>query len=1145
MLNISFRKQVLAGFIISLLLVFSVFYFSYTSINSLKKSESAIDHSEAVITTANEVQRLLLDGETGQRGYIATGKEKFLEPYNLSVYRVPAILTELKVLVGDNTVQIHQLDSLSNFANLKISELRNVIEIAHIKGFDTARKELGVARGKYYMDKVRSYVARLIKEETRTLNIKKASSDSAASSTLTAIIIGGLVVVFVVFVLFFYIQTTFLKLSTSEENIRTTNVELENVLAENREKNWLLTGTGLLNEKMQGQQSEKELAENILSEICSYTNALTGTFYLYQDEEQVISLYAAHAFSDLRLLKNTIKLAEGWVGQVVKDRKPAIVRGKLHDKLELASSVINKPLTECFIVPFFFDKKLIGVMEIAFAYQISESKKDYILMVADDIGIAINTAQARTKMQNLLEQVQQQAEELEAQQEEMRLTNEELLTKTEMLQESEEELKVQQEELRSTNVELEEKATLLEERNKAIEEARRAIAIKASELETTGRYKSEFLANMSHELRTPLNSILVLAQVLQDNKSANLTNDQVKYASVIVNAGNDLLTLINDILDLSKIESGKLDMNYGVTPIADILDDMDMLFAGIAAKKKIKFTFNTDKGIPDAIVTDKVRIEQILKNLLSNAFKFTDNNGAITVNVLQGMHDTISFCVKDTGIGIPADKLQVIFEAFQQADGSTSRKYGGTGLGLPISRELVNLLGGKITVVSEPGTGSEFTLTIPIKADTSQQVESEELTGQPTLQQQLPLVPSAEIQRKDNRDPLVMIVEDDKNFAGILEDYARQYNYDSVILSEGTHAVETIREQQPDAVILDINLPGKDGWQILKELKQNKETANIPVHLMSAGDAAANRIQREGAISFIKKPTDTQALEKLFTEMAAQSGTVFKKVLLIEDDKTQSQAIFELMKNQGIDVDQAYDGGSALNMLDQNEYHCVILDFNLPDISGLDLLDQIKENARFKNLPVIINTAMELDKNAVTRLMRYANAMVIKTNKSPNRLIDEVNLFLNKINQNNKRKETSVVQAKRNGIQVNDSIKGKKILLVDDDIRNIFALSSALKNYGMEIEIANNGLEAITKLEQVNNIDMVLMDIMMPEMDGYEAMQHIRKQNKWLKLPIIALTAKAMLDDREKCIDAGANDYITKPVDIDRLVSLMQLWMGN
>ena len=1147
MLKLSFRNQVLTGFAVSIILVFLVAVFSFRSITQLEQDQAKVEQSEVLIHTSRDILQNLIDAETGMRGFVAMDKPAFLDPYKAALPLIRNNVAKLKELAPNNPYQQKDLDSLYLLTDRQLEMVKNNIDVRDVVGLQYMVDHNMLLNGKHIMDDIRETIARINTREDKALADGRARTQSAANYTILTIFIGSVIFLAIIIILFIYIQKTFDQQKKIEEEIRVANIELGVVLAENEAKNWLLTGTGLLNEKMQGQQSERELAENILTEVCNYTKAFTGTFYLYNEGEERLELYSSYAFHDLSALKKTVKLSEGLLGQVAVDKKTVTIKGKLNDKLAFESSIVHDDFIESIILPFSFDKQLKGVMELAFQGEVGSGVLDYIDRITSDVGVAVNTSQARTIMHDLFEETQQQAEELEAQQEEMRVTNEELMNKTEMLEASEEELRVQQEELRSINAELEEKASLLEEKNQAIEEARASINIKVQELETTGKYKSEFLANMSHELRTPLNSILVLARILKDNKPHNLSEDQIKYASVIFNAGNDLLTLINDILDLSKIESGKLEMQNEQIKIADILKDMDMLFAEVASHKNIKFT-NSIKDVPKTLFTDKVRVEQVIKNLLSKAFKFTPEGGSIALNVVPGpIEKTISFCIKDTGVGIAKEKQRIIFEAFQQADGSTSRKYGGTGLGLSISRELTTLLGGTITLTSEPGIGSEFILTVPFEAKVVPVLVEDQV---PTVETFSPtrenfLKPVAQIVRDPNREPTVVIVEDDKNFANILQDYSRDHGYKSIMVSEGTNAVEIIKEHLPDAVILDIMLPGKDGWQILKELKALTDTMHIPVHLMSAGDAAANRVRREGAISFLKKPIDTGALDKLFTDIMLQGGVKFKQILLVEDHKAQSQALKDMMEGQGITVDQAFDGESAFRMLHENEYQCVILDLNLPDISGLDLLDKIKEVDEFAELPVIVNTAMELDRTSVNRLMKYANAMVVKTSKSSDRLIDEVNLFLNKISEVNKRQSPIIGSAARVINKGKDAIKGKKVLIVDDDMRNIFALSSALQTYDLVVEIANDGEEAITKLEEINDIDIVLMDIMMPKMDGYEATRYIRKQNKWAKLPVIALTAKAMKDDREKCIAAGANDYITKPVDMDRLIALMQLWLGS
>jgi len=1146
MLNFSFRQQVFAGFAVSVILVFIVGLLSYKSITQSKNDADLVNHTQKVIKTSDNLLQLMVDAETGMRGYAATGNKALLEPYTTALLQINGDLDQMRNLIQDNYIQVRRVDTLTSLLGLQLSTLKEDVDTRETKGLDYMVQNHMFVNGKQNMDRVRVVLRNINETENRLLASRKESSDESSTQAMLIIITGSVVFLIIIIFLFFYIFGTFDRQKKAEDGVKAANIQLEKVLTENENKNWMLTGLRLLNEKMQGEQSEKELAANIISEVCSYSKAQTGTFYLFNDQQEQLDYYASYAFNDLGTIKKSIKLTEGLLGQAAADQKASIIKGKINDKLELETSVIREALAETFIFPFFFNRKLKGVIEVAFQNELKQNAQDYILAIADVIGIAVNTAQARTIMQGLYEETQQQAEELISQQEEMRVTNEELVNKTEQLQSSEEELKVQQEELRSINAELEEKASLLEEKNQAIEEAREAIKLKMDELETTGKYKSEFLANMSHELRTPLNSILVLARILKDNKTTNLSEDQIKYASVIFNAGNDLLTLINDILDLSKIESGKMEMQNEEISVAEIVQDMEQLFAEVAQNKQIKYTSSIG-NVPHHIFTDKVRTEQVLKNLLSNAFKFTGEKGAIAINVTPGNTDnTISFRIKDSGIGIPKEKQKAIFEAFQQADGSTSRKYGGTGLGLSISRELAALLGGKITLQSEPGEGSEFILTIPVKAED----KAPAADVLPTVESFDPadqfLNTARSNPRPSDKEPLVVIVEDDKNFASILKDYAVDHGFKPVMVDDGNKAVEVVKQQLPDAVILDIKLPGKDGWQILKELKLDEKTAHIPVHLMSAGDVETKRIRSEGAISFMRKSADIGVLDKLFNDIMHQSGVSFKQLLLVEDHEVQSIALKELLEKRGITVDQAFDGESAFRMLNENNYQCVVLDLNLPDISGLDLLDKIKQTERFATLPVIVNTAMELDKTSVGRLMKYANAMVVKTNKSSDRLIDEVNLFLNKISSGSSVPNiASPLHKTRTIFTGKDTLKGKKVLVVDDDMRNIFALSSALQTYGLEVETANDGEEAIAKLESTDDIDIVLMDIMMPKMDGYEATKYIRKQNKWAKLPVIALTAKAMSNDREKCIAAGANDYITKPVDMDRLISLMQLWLES
>ena len=682
------------------------------------------------------------------------------------------------------------------------------------------------------------------------------------------------------------------------------------------------------------------------------------------------------------------------------------------------------------------------------------------------------------------------------------------------------------------------------------------MSLKAEELEISSKYKSEFLANMSHELRTPLNSILILARILKENRPENLNEDQIKYAGVIHNAGSDLLTLINDILDLSKIESGKIDLTIEPVKPESIKQDMESLFSELARSKKISFKAVVEQDLPEAILTDQSRVEQIVKNLLSNAFKFTPEHGEISLDIKNAPRDTgfyseqlrnsnkniIAIVVKDSGIGIPEDKQKLIFEAFQQADGSTSRKYGGTGLGLSISKELAYILGGEIQVQSEPGLGSTFTLFIPKEnsVNNPQQVINQISEEVKTM----PIPEPALLPLKNGTAQTLLIVEDDVVFADVLNDYAIEKGFKPLLAHSGDVGLEMAISHLPDAIVLDIMLPVMDGWTILKKLKADPRTKHIPVHMMSAGNEKESKAKKEGAIGFLKKPIEKDRLDEAFELLSsAYIKYNFNTVLVIEDQELHSKILTQQLTEKGVDVKQAFTGKEALAFLEEYTFDCIILDLKLPDISGFDLLDMIKAKPALVHVPVIINTAMELSDEKMAHIMKYTEAMVLKSNKSNDRLIDEVSLFMNKLKQDDKL--TVQTQNKSKGAAtIEKALKDKTVLITDDDMRNIFALSSALQLYDMNIVIANNGREALERLAETEQIDLVLMDIMMPEMDGYEAMKAIRTEKRFAKLPIIALTAKAMKNDREKCIEAGANDYISKPVDMDKLLSMLRVWLS-
>ena len=1156
MFKLSFKQQVLTGFAVSLVFVLISALSSYLSIQKLNESAEWQSHTHEVIDKIRESEVYVLNTGIGFRGYILTQKEKYLAPYNQDLPKILPAIKELKQSIRDNKIQLDRVDSLNYYAELKIADMAHIISLQMAGNHDDAIKAILTDKGKFYKDKILKISQEMIDAEMSLLKTRKAETISSSKQTTLIVVISSLIIFGLILFLLRYIRETFDQQKETERQILNTNAELAQISALNEHNNWLLSGAAEINEAMQGEQEVAELSANIISKICNYIDARIGALFLVDERKKIFYLSGSYAYTSKS--HQTIKFDEGLIGQIAIERKAKLIQEIPQDYIKIKSALGETDPRYLFLVPIVFENRTIAVMELGFILKPQENKLKLISNIAENIGIALNSALAHLQLQELFEQTQQQAEELASQQEELRTTNEELVYKTEALQASEEELRVQQEELQQTNAELEEKAQQLEERNVSINEAKEAISLKAEELELSSKYKSEFLANMSHELRTPLNSILILARILKENRPNNLSDEQIKYAGVIHNAGSDLLTLINDILDLSKIESGNIDLHLEKVRPIEVRNNLESLFTELANHKKIDFKINLAQDLPTEFVSDQGRLEQVLKNLLSNAFKFTPEKGKIEVqinlvetnsvklsgNIKDSGKKVLSFVVVDTGIGISADKQQVIFEAFQQEDGSTSRKYGGTGLGLSISKELANLLGGEIKVESEQGVGSKFTLYIPQNLAVA--VTSENL-DEPTIEIAATInePEKFEFVIAENGKNNLLIVEDDIHFAEILKTYAIEKGFNPTLAYSGDKGLELANTLLPDAIVLDVMLPVMDGWTILKKLKSNPLTKDIPVHMMSAGIEKETKAKKEGAIGFLQKPIDKEKLDQAFDLLIHKHQYTFKSVLIIEDQILQSNTLTEQLIARGAKVAQAYTGKEALEMLANEHFDCIILDLKLPDISGFDLLDQIKNQEKLKHIPVIINTAMELDREKMAHIMQYTEAMVLKTNKSNDRLLDEVSLFINKLQNatpSNNTSNTKPSKVKKHANTLEKALKDKTVLITDDDMRNIFALSSALQEYEIKIIIANNGIEALKKLDEHTEIDLVLMDIMMPEMDGYEAMKKIRAQKRLESLPIIALTAKAMKNDREKCIEAGANDYISKPVDVDKLLSMLRVW---
>lgn len=937
---------------------------------------------------------------------------------------------------------------------------------------------------------------------------------------------------------------------------------LQKLSKENEIRTWLLTGNSELNDKMRGEKEVKELARDVISHLAVYLKAQIGAIYLKENGQ--LTLSGSYAFQYRKDNANSFKPGQGLVGQAALEKKTILFSEIPHDYIRINSGLGNSIPKNIIVFPFLYEGEVKGVMEIGAAHEFSELDLQFLNMVGENVGIAFNAAQSRTKLKELLEETQRQAEELEAQQEELKQSNEELHEKTEMLERSESELKTQQEELQQTNEELEEKANLLEEQKEKLETAKMDIENKARELEITSKYKSEFLANMSHELRTPLNSILILSQMLSENKSKSLGEKEAEFAKNIYNSGADLLNLINEILDLSKVESGRIELDIAEVPLTEIETEMTSMFSEVAKNKLIDFAILHNEGELKSLTTDKQRLEQILRNLLANAFKFTPKEGKVILTIGKAASTIsfknsklrhvpiVAFSISDTGIGIPVEKLGVIFEAFQQADGSTKRQYGGTGLGLSISRELANALGGEIHAESAEGKGSRFTLYLPLQFDASimapveRKVEVKERKIElPDKQNQVEKFPLAKGELNDDRynihenDKVILIMEDDTEFSQVLLDFVRERNYKGIVAAQGNTGLSYARHYKPDAILLDMKLPVMEGTEVLKHLKNDPDLRHIPVQIISGYDKRKEGLEL-GAFDFIQKPVTKDDLKNAFDKIEDFVSKKLKKLLIVEDNDLQNKAIRQLIGNGDVKSFSAYSGAEAHEMMSKENYDCVIVDLGLPDMSGFDLLEKIKTNDKLSKVPIIVYTGKDLSKDENARLLKFANTVVLKTADSKERLLDETMLFLHRVESRLPKEKQSIIRKLH---KTDEVLKNKRVLVVDDDIRNIYSLTNVLEEEGMNCITAENGKAAVKMLKENPGIELVLMDIMMPEMDGYEATKEIRSIDKFSKLPIIALTAKAMKGDREKCLAAGMSDYIAKPVNIDQLLSLLRVWL--
>jgi HAMP domain-containing protein/signal transduction histidine kinase/CheY-like chemotaxis protein len=967
-----------------------------------------------------------------------------------------------------------------------------------------------------------------------------------------------------------------------KDNVNEMIRNLRETTQKNTEQDWLKTNLAKFSRLLQGQRDLLTVARLILSETAPVVGMKHGVFYItdIHDAETSLTLLASYAYRKRKTVSNEFKLGEGIVGQCALEKKRIIMENVPNDYVKINSGLGEATPANIVALPVLFEGNIKAVVELASFEPFTENQLAFLDQLTESIGIVINTIEANMRTEELLKQSQSLAQELQLGQAELQETNRRLELQAQSLKTSEELLKQQQEELQQTNQELEEKARLLleqksevEQKNRQIEVARIAIEDKAKQLALSSKYKSEFLANMSHELRTPLNSMLILSKMLAENPDHILSEKQVEFANTIHSSGADLLALINEILDLSKIESGTMAVEIADVTFSDLRADIRRMFSQVAEDKGLDLVVELQEGLPDRIQTDVKRLRQVLKNLLSNAFKFTEF-GEVSVKVgtakggwsaenttLNNAGSVVAFSVSDTGIGIPEDKQQLIFEAFQQADGTTSRKYGGTGLGLSISREIARLLGGELTLRSVPGEGSTFTFYLPESYESGQRTGSspviEDLLPQPqpahgsliSLQPEtdVALEPHVQIILSDDRgeigpgDRVMLIIEDESSFARTLVDIAHEKGFKCIVEQNGEDAIMTARKFRPDAITLDLTLPGIHGYAVLDRLKHDPSTRHIPVEIISSIDNL-KRILKLGALGYVEKPTTREQLEQGVENLKRFVERTEKRLLLVEDDEVLRNSMVELLHGDDIRIVIAGTGEQALEELQKETFDCAIVDLMLPDMSWSELITRIKRESGYPELPVIVHTGKDLTRREADKIKKLAETVIVKDAESMERLVDETALFLHRDVANLNESQKGMM---RHVNLTDPRLEDKKVLVVDDDIRNIFALTSVLERQNMHVVYAENGSDAIGLLKKTPGIDGILMDIMMPGMDGFEAMREIRQIAKFRSVPIIAVTAKAMKGDRQKCIEAGASDYITKPVDTEQLLSLLRIWLDK
>lgn len=1219
----SIRLRLISAFTLSIAAIIALSIVNQITLNQIFEARRWVEHTYEVIERLETIVSLCKDLEAGQRGYSLTREEVFLEPYDKAVGRIANVVSRVRELTLDNPVQQRRVDRLEELTSAKTATIRRYVDqtrnIPKTSQFDFAKG----AEDKALMDNIRVLISEMETDEKSLLAKRVSEADRLSNmATMISLLGAGFVILFTGGAAMAVISTFSRSVDNLQEgldkigegdlNVRVDTASKDefakvglafNDMAEklalstkdSADQSWLNGGLAGVSQTLQGERDLQTAAQRVLKEFSAILNSKHGMFYIVKniDSHPELALLATFAHNERKHLSNNVEFGQGLIGQCALEKERILATNLPDDFIKITSGSGEAAPRNVVVVPVLYEGKVKAVIEQASFEPFTPIQLQFLDSIAVNLGVILAGIESTETTERLLRQEQTLSEELQSQQEELMETNAKLEGLASSLQSSEEELRQQQEELQQTNEELEERSRIqikqnaeLEVKNLELEQLKQSMQEKANQLSLTSKYKSEFLSNMSHELRTPLNSLLILSKVLTENSEGNLTEKQIEFAKTIYSAGSDLLVLIDDVLDISKIEAGAMSIDIADEAVKNICYDLIPSFDEIAKQKGIALNVDINPQVPRFVKTDSRRLQQVLKNIISNALKFT-MKGSITLKVdvvgpdsdikwdkdnqvLNNADSVVAFSVIDTGIGIPDDKQRIIFEAFQQADGTTNRKFGGTGLGLAISREITRLLGGEIKLKSEVEKGSTFTILLPQEyagARDKPLAAKDKPNGKPALsqidfqpaKQFLTATKQSEADQsvsgahstvtfsnvKDDRseieegDKVLLVVHQEDKLTEQLMELAHNLDFKVLTANQGKSAFALVQKFKPDAIVLDVGLPDKDGWIFLDRVKRDSSTRHIPVYVISDEDRQ-HQARRLGAVGYAHTPANRQGVVEIVNSLQSFVARGVRNLLIVEDNDTERKNLENLIEGQDVRITSVSSGKEAFEALSMQHFDCMVLDLGLPDMSGFDLLHKVQSDEKLADLPVVVHTGRSLSSNEESELKRYTDAIVVKGAKSLDRLLDETTLFLHRVESNLPEQKRQVLER----LHLKDPLLyGRKILIVDDDMRHIFAITSMLEQYDMRVIYAENGQQSIDILKKTPGVELVLMDVMMPGMDGYETMRTIRKLDKCQDLPIIALTAKAMKGDREQCIAAGASDYLSKPVDIDQLLSLMRVWL--